>query len=51
VLCEGLKPERFEIMDVNRGEVERAQSLQIRDHFVDAGVGTFGTKLAAGGQR
>lgn len=51
VLCEGLKPTHFEIMDVNRGEIEQARSLHVLDHFVDAGVGAFETKLAAGGQR
>lgn len=49
ILCEGLKPEHYEIMDVSRGAIEAANSLQVQNHTVDRGI--FAAKLAAGGQR
>lgn len=48
VLCEGLKPERFEIMDVDRGDIDGPQSLKVTDHRVE---GRGPRPLAAGGQR
>lgn len=51
VLLKGLKPTRFEIMDVTRGELSRAQSLGVVGHAVEGRVDSFSARVAAGGQR
>lgn len=35
VLCEGLKPEKYEIMDVDRGGLEGPKSLDVTDHRIE----------------
>lgn len=48
VLCEGLQPERYEIMGVDRGHIGGPQSLTVSDHSVDE---RGPRPMAAGGQR
>ncbi|QDG53571.1 adenosylmethionine decarboxylase [Persicimonas caeni] len=48
VMCEGLRPEIHEIMDVDRGNIDRPHSLDITDHRIE---GRRPRPFAAGGQR
>lgn len=48
VMCEGLQPEVHEIMDVDRGNIDRAQALQVTDHHIE---GRHPRPFVAGGQR
>lgn len=50
VLVEGLRPTHFEIMDVTRGAIARARSLDVVDHFVEGGVNSFQARMVAGGE-
>ncbi len=48
VLCDGLRPERHEIMDVDRGDIDGPQALNITGHRIE---GRPRRPFAAGGQR
>lgn len=48
VLCEGLRPERHEIMDVERGDMAGPQGLNVTGHSIQGGRRR---PFAAGGQR
>lgn len=53
VLCEGLQPERHEIMDVDRGSLIGPQGLQVTGHTIEGGhrIESNRRRLAAGGRR